>query len=63
MIIGGVVALVSKNGGMQGVVERLARFAHNARSGQMVTYLLGIAIFFDDYANTLVVGKYHATRN
>jgi len=57
MIIGGVVALVSKNGGMQGVVERLARFAHNARSGQMVTYLLGIAIFFDDYANTLVVGN------
>ncbi len=57
MIIGGVVALVSKNGGMQGVVARLARFAQNARSGQMVTYLLGIAIFFDDYANTLVVGN------
>jgi Na+/H+ antiporter NhaC len=57
MLIGGMVALLSRNGGMQGVVHYLTRWARNARSGQWVTWLLGIVIFFDDYANTLLVGN------
>ncbi len=57
MVIGALVGVVSKNGGMKGVVGILSRYARNARSGQFATYLLGIAIFFDDYANTLVVGN------
>jgi Na+/H+ antiporter NhaC len=56
-IIGGIVALISKNGGMQGIVNGIARFANTARNGQLATWCLGIAIFFDDYANTLVVGN------
>ncbi|MEO9531235.1 MAG: Na+/H+ antiporter NhaC family protein [Crocinitomicaceae bacterium] len=56
-IIGGIVALISKNGGMQGIVNGIARFANSARNGQLATWFLGIAIFFDDYANTLVVGN------
>ena len=27
------------------------------RSGQVATALMGVIIFFDDYANTLIVGK------
>jgi len=42
---------------MQGVVNRLVRFAQTRKSGMLTTYFLGIAIFFDDYANTLVVGN------
>ena len=57
MLIGSMVTLISKNGGMQGIVNILSRFANNARSGQLVTWLLGVLIFFDDYANTLVVGN------
>jgi Na+/H+ antiporter NhaC len=57
MMIGGMVGVITKNGGMKGVVIYLSRFANNARSGQLVTWLLGILIFFDDYANTLVVGN------
>lgn len=57
VIIGAIVAIISKNGGMQGVVNRLVRFAKNRRSGMLTTYFLGLAIFFDDYANTLVVGN------
>lgn len=57
IIIGGVVAIISRNGGMQGIVNSIVRFASNARNGQLATYFLGIAIFFDDYANTLVVGN------
>lgn len=57
LLIGGVVAVISKNGGMQGVVNKIAQRATTPKSGQMATYLLGIGIFFDDYANTLVVGN------
>ncbi|MAY82958.1 MAG: sodium:proton antiporter [Flavobacteriales bacterium] len=57
LLIGAMVSVISKNGGMQGIVNSLSKFAKNARSGQLATYFLGLAIFFDDYANTLVVGK------
>jgi Na+/H+ antiporter NhaC len=57
ILIGGMVALISKNGGMAGVVKALGKYAKSARSTQFVTYFLGIAIFFDDYANTLIVGN------
>jgi len=57
MTIGAVVSIISKNGGMRGVVNRLEPYAHNPRSGQFVIWLMGILIFFDDYANTLVVGN------
>lgn len=57
MLIGGMVAVISKNGGMQGVVDYLSRYARNPRSGQLVTWFLGVIIFFDDYSNTLLVGN------
>jgi len=57
LLIGGLVAIISKNGGMAGVVNSLSKYAKTARSTQFVTWLLGIAIFFDDYANTLIVGN------
>jgi Na+/H+ antiporter len=56
LLIGGMVGLVTINGGMRGIVNALAKRANTPRSGQMITYLLGLAIFFDDYANTMVVG-------
>lgn len=57
LLIGGLVAIISRNGGMQGVVNIISRMARTARSGQFATWLMGIAIFFDDYANSLVVGN------
>ena len=57
IMIGGMVAIISKNGGMAGVVLSLAKYAKSPTSTQMITYALGIAIFFDDYANTLIVGN------
>jgi Na+/H+ antiporter NhaC len=57
MMIGGMVALITMNGGMKGIVSYLSRFAKNPRSGQFITWLMGLMIFFDDYANTLVVGN------
>ncbi len=57
MLIGGMVALISRNGGMAGIVMSLSRLARSPRSAQFTTWLLGVAIFFDDYANTLIVGN------
>lgn len=57
LLISGMVAVISRNGGMAGIVGKLSRIARSAKSSQFATWLLGIAIFFDDYANTLIVGN------
>jgi len=57
LLIGGMVAIISKNGGMAGVVKSLSKYAKDAKSTQFITWFLGVAIFFDDYANTLIVGN------
>ncbi|MFQ5745395.1 MAG: Na+/H+ antiporter NhaC family protein [Acidobacteriota bacterium] len=57
MMIGGMVGIISRNGGMQGVVDRIAPWASSATRGQVAAGVLGLIIFFDDYANTLVVGN------
>ena len=56
LVIGGVINLVSKMGGARAVAEALAKKAKTPRSTQIVTWLLGICVFFDDYANSLIVG-------
>lgn len=56
-MIGGMVALISRNGGMAGIVQKFSVYAKDGRSSQLITWALGIAIFFDDYANTLIVGN------
>jgi Na+/H+ antiporter NhaC len=57
MLTGGMIGIISRNGGMGGIVYRLTRFANTPRRGQASAAFLGIAIFFDDYANTLIVGN------
>jgi Na+/H+ antiporter NhaC len=57
LMIGGMVGIISRNGGMQGVVNHIVRWADSARDGQVATGLLGLVIFFDDYANTLIIGN------
>jgi len=57
VLVGGMVGVISKNGGMLGIVERIVVYAHSARRAAISTVAMGLAIFFDDYANTLVVGN------
>ena len=57
LVIGGMVRIVTANGGMQGMVNWLSRRAKGPRSGQLMTFLMDLCIFFDDYSNTLVVGN------
>ncbi len=56
-LLGGMVGVISKSGGTQGIVEAVRPLATTPRRAQLATYLSGLAIFFDDYANTLIVGN------
>jgi len=57
LMIGGMVGIISKNGGTFGIVDRITGWASDSRRGQVATGVMGLGIFFDDYANTLVVGN------
>jgi Na+/H+ antiporter NhaC len=57
LMIGGLVGIIGRNGGTHGIVDRLTPYATTRRRGLLATYAQGLAIFFDDYANTLIVGN------
>ena len=47
-LIGGMIGIISRNGGMLGIVQRIMPFAHTPKRGQGIIATLGLAIFFDD---------------
>jgi Na+/H+ antiporter NhaC len=57
MMIGGMVGIITRNGGMGSIVRMIVSRAKTAIGGQIAVWLMGLMIFFDDYANTLVVGN------
>ena len=57
MMIGGMVGIITRNGGMASIVRVVVSKAKTAIGGQVSVWLMGLMIFFDDYANTLVVGN------
>ncbi len=57
IFMGGMVGVISKGGGIHGLVEKVSKWATSPRRGQIATWALGLFIFFDDYANTVIVGN------
>ena len=57
MMIGGMVGIITRNGGMASIVRVVVSKAKSAIGGQVSVWLMGLMVFFDDYANTLVVGN------
>ncbi len=57
LLLGAMVGVMSKSGGIEGIVQALARRVRSPKTTQLYTWLLGIFIFFDDYTNTLIVGN------
>lgn len=57
LLIGGMVKVITVNGGMRGVINWLSKRARGPRSGQLMTFVMDLCVFFDDYSNTLVVGN------
>lgn len=53
----GMIGVITRCGGTQGLVDLLVRRSAGARSSRIVTALMGLIVFFDDYSNTVVVGS------
>ena len=56
LLLGGMIGVVSRSGGAAGLARLVTRPARDSRRGLLATWLLGVLIFFDDYANALLVG-------
>ncbi|MDB8804251.1 Na+/H+ antiporter NhaC family protein [Romboutsia sp. 1001216sp1] len=56
LAIGGVISLVARMGGAKAIAESLAKRSKTARETQLIAWFLGLLVFFDDYANSLIVG-------
>ncbi len=56
LLIGGVIQLITKMGGAKALADTFAKRADTPRKAQLFTWVLGLCVFFDDYANSLIVG-------
>lgn len=57
MLLGGMVGVMSRCGGTQGIVRAVEPVATTPRRALGAAFCSGLAIFFDDFANTLIVGN------
>ncbi|MCI0707858.1 MAG: Na+/H+ antiporter NhaC family protein [Ignavibacteriae bacterium] len=57
MMFGGMVGIISSNGGTLGIANLITRYAKTSRGGQLSTLFMAFVMFFDDYANVLVRGN------
>ena len=57
LLIGGMVGIITASGGMHGIVSVLSKKTNTKEKSLIVTWASGLFIFFDDYANTLIVGN------
>lgn len=57
MFLGAMVGVMSVGGGTAALVKRLAQYATKREHSQLMTWFMGLVVFFDDYANSLLVGS------
>lgn len=57
LLLGGMVGVMSRGGGNNGIVDVLSKFATTRKRGQIFSWASALFIFFDDYANTLIRGN------
>lgn len=56
LLVGAMVGVLEHAGGMRALIERLSQRIRSRRGAQTMIATSGLAIFFDDYANTLLIG-------
>jgi len=56
LLMGAMIGIICRSGGMQGLIGLISPFAQTRRGAQLTTWLLGLVVFFDDYANTILLG-------
>ena len=52
-----MVGVMTRSGGVMGMIQQVARFAQSVRSTLAVAFASGLGLFFDDYSNCLIVGN------
>ena len=52
-----MVGVITRAGGVRGLMERLAHLVRSARGSQAASFLMGLVVFFDHYANAVLVGS------
>ena len=57
IFMGAVIGVIHRSGGMLGLINVISVWAKNRRRGQVVTWFLGLLVFFDDYTNTILLGS------
>ncbi len=57
LMLGGMLGLMTQSGGAKGLASWVSTDATTRRRAQLTTWFLGLLIFFDDYANSLLVGS------
>jgi Na+/H+ antiporter NhaC len=56
-MLGGMVGIISANGGTAAIVKSITKKITNKKTTMFSAFFMGVGIFFDDYANTLIVGN------
>ena len=56
LFLGAMVQIMSDSGGTRAFVNRLAGLTNTRERAQLLTWFIGLLVFFDDYANTMLVG-------
>ncbi|QDU94234.1 Na+/H+ antiporter NhaC family protein [Lignipirellula cremea] len=56
LLMGAMVGVMNRCGSMRGLVDQVSVLARGRRSGQFIAWVLGLLVFFDDYANTILLG-------
>ena len=57
LLLGGMIGVVTRSGGGAGLAKGVTRWATSSRRGALMTWFMGLVVFFDDYANALIVGS------
>lgn len=57
LLLGGMLGLMTQSGGAKGLASWVSSDTTSRRRGQLTTWALGLLVFFDDYANSLLVGS------
>jgi len=56
-IIGALIGILYVSGSMFSLATELSRKIKSARGASFLSWFLGLAVFFDDYTNTVIVGN------
>lgn len=55
--LGGLTEILSHSGGAAGVADKVTQWSQSSTRGQLLLWLFGFFLFFDDYASAVIIGS------